>query len=437
VAAHVMQVELAGPRPALPPLPQGWDVLALVWQRGRPVGLLRLRPDSTGSISQARWRAALDDWARRRGTRHGQPPLGQANAAAGRRRAFARPLSVDDWGTPLAAGRERQDAAAIRAARRQPVSIVIATHERPDDLLRCLEAMLPLMRAGHEVLVVDNAPVTERTARVAAEYPVRYLVEPRPGQNNARNLGWQAATHGLVAFTDDDALPDPGWPEAIARAFARSPAAGLTGLVLPLELETEAQELFERYCQHKRRFKPAAWAREAAPGVAALSPAEAGLAGMGANMAFRREWLAWLGGFDPRFDGGTPTCSGGDTDMFARLLEAGGRIDYVPQALVWHRHRREAAELRRCLFGYGVGQYSFFAKRVFEAGDLAAAVTAARWLAGPPLKAAANRLRGRPAMPLHCLLPELAGACLGPLRFWRVAAGGTPATAPKPAPERA
>jgi GT2 family glycosyltransferase len=302
------------------------------------------------------------------------------------------------------------------ATTRSPISIVVCTHERPDDLERCLAALLPIAAAGHEVLVVDNAPRSARTAQVAARFPFRYLQEERQGLDNARNRGLREASYAIVAYTDDDAVPEASWADAIALPFA-DPAVGcVTGLVLPLELETSAQRRFETYCAHRRVFATQTFAAPETP------PATAGVAGMGANMALRRELALGLGGFDPRLDGGTATCSGGDTDIFARVLDSGARIVYTPEARVLHRHRRGEDELRRCIFGYGVGLTAFLTKRVVEQGDLYALVVAARWMAGPPLKAAWKRLRGKQAVPPDLLLAEAAGALLGPLRFWRARA---------------
>jgi GT2 family glycosyltransferase len=140
---------------------------------------------------------------------------------------------------------------------------------------------------------------------------------------------------------------------------------------------------------------------------------------MGANMAFRRDLVLRLGGFDPRLDGGTATCSGGDTDMFARVLETGAHIVYNPAALVWHHHRREDAALRSCLFGYGVGLFSFLTKRVIEHHDWPALITAARWWAGPLAKAARRAAQGQPTVPLSLLLLEAWGAFFGPYRLWQ------------------
>jgi len=186
--------------------------------------------------------------------------------------------------------------------------------------------------------------------------------------------------------------------------------------VLPAELEPRAQRRFETYCAHRRIFARQEFAAPQTP------PATAGIVGMGANMALRRDLVLALGAFDPRLDGGTPTCSGGDTDMFARVLAAGSRLVYTPDARVLHRHRREEAELRRCVFGYGVGLTAFLTKRVLEEHDPYALVVAARWTAGPSLKAAWKWLRGRPATDPDLLLLEALGAVVGPLRYWRTRA---------------
>ncbi|MGH2522411.1 MAG: glycosyltransferase family 2 protein [Anaerolineales bacterium] len=371
MATFVADIELSATLPTLGPLNGAQSVLALVRWQGRPIGLIRVEAEGD----------------------HALPA--QLMVAIASQVARPRHLTTPPTGTF------------------QPVSVVVCTHERPDDLARCLDALAPIARAGHEVLVVDNAPRTGRTAELVARYPFRYLGEQERGLNRARNLGLRAARHAIVAYTDDDTVPDPNWANALAQAFASPEVGCVTGLVFPIELETQAQELFETYCAHRRTFEQQVLV---APHV---QPAAAGVAGMGANMAFRRDLLLRLGGFDPRLDGGTATRSGGDTDMFARVLETGAQIVYTPDALVWHRHRREMAQLRSCLFGYGVGLYGFLTKRLVEAHDLQASIIAARWLIGPFVKAVQRRMRGQSALPLSLLLVEASGAFFGPMSFWR------------------
>lgn len=297
------------------------------------------------------------------------------------------------------------------------VSVVVCTHERPDDLERCLASLRDVPSAGHEVIVVDNRPLTGRTEAVARHFGCRYVVEPRAGLDRARNKGWHAAVHDIVAFADDDVVVSPGWVTAIGACFA-DPAVGCaTGLVLPLELETRGQEEFELYCQHRRGLRRLVYSSGTLPASAA------GVVGMGANMAFRRALLADLGGFDVRLDAGTSTRSGGDTDMFARVLDAGRLIVYTPDALVWHRHRRSMREVRSCVFGYGVGLSGALTKRIVEERDAGALVTAVRWMVGPVAKAARARLAHRRSPRWGVVLAETAGMFLGPLCYayetWR------------------
>ena len=219
----------------------------------------------------------------------------------------------------------------------QPVSIVVPTHERPDDLARCLESLSRLGDATCELIVVDSGPTTNRTAAVTSRFGVCHVVEPLPGLNRARNAGVAAARFDIVAFVDDDVVVSQTWLAAIRACFA-DPAVGCaTGLVLPLELETEAQEEFEVYSQHRRDLQRHVYSRNS------LRSSAAGLVGMGANMAFRRDLLLTLGEFDLRFGPVACTRAGDETDMFARILDAGWLIVYTPDAYVWHRHRRHCA----------------------------------------------------------------------------------------------
>lgn len=297
------------------------------------------------------------------------------------------------------------------------LSVVVCTRERPDDLRRCLAALARQTLDDVEVIVVDNAPRTARTRDVADGFGARYLLEPRPGLNRARNGGLAAARADLVAFTDDDAVPAPDWAATLLAALREPGVAGVAGAMEPLEVETEAQRLFERYLGSEAGRNGRQARREYAP---PFPPAAAGQVGAGMNMAFRRAAVLAVGGFDEAFDAGTHTHSGGDTEIFARLLGAGHRLVYEPMARVAHRHRRTRRELRRQLFGYGVGVYAFWTLRLLHDRDR----DALRFMVGTLLTHALRRLRrsllGRPdEVPPDLVLAELLGCVYGPIAYLR------------------
>ena len=133
------------------------------------------------------------------------------------------------------------------------------THNRPDRLALCLHSLLNLRYPAYEIIVVDNAPTTAETAEVVQEMQksapfLFYLREDRPGISWARNKGIAIAKGEIIAFTDDDVVVDPYWLTELVYAFTLSAdVACTTGAILPLELETPAQLLFERL---KRRDAP-------------------------------------------------------------------------------------------------------------------------------------------------------------------------------------
>ena len=94
---------------------------------------------------------------------------------------------------------------------------------------------------------------------------VRYVREPKPGLDHARNRALTEATGSILAFTDDDVVVDPAWALALTTAFAADPEAMVvTGLVVPYELETDAQlERLKRLEEALQSFPlAAAWEAE-------------------------------------------------------------------------------------------------------------------------------------------------------------------------------
>jgi GT2 family glycosyltransferase len=315
--------------------------------------------------------------------------------------------AVNCWMDSMLAFDER----AVSQPLPRSAAVAICTHERADDLARALAGLSALQVRPEEVLVIDNAPVTDATRRVAAEWPfVRYVREDGRGLDRARNRALRESRADIVAFTDDDAVPEPEWLGCLLANFQDPRTLAATGLTLALELRTEAQELFEERCSFARGFR-----RRVFDGQRD-NPVAVGPVGAGVNMAVRREAILALGAFDERLDAGTPTCSGGDHDLFVRILASGHSIVYDPAAVVRHRHRQTVDEIFKTVQGYGVGVYAMFTGLLLERRELGVLRLAWSWLRSTQLPAA---LRGKDAMTRRLARAELRGCLRGP-RAWLV-----------------
>ena len=302
-----------------------------------------------------------------------------------------------------------------RGASVHAATVAVCTRDRPDDLERCLSALARLPDDGQEVLVVDSCSTGDTTRLVVERHAglpgLRYVREQRPGLDIARNRALREARHEIVAFTDDDAVPDAGWLRGLTRGFANSRTLCVTGLTLPLELETEAQEVFERTNGFSRGFLPVVF------DGTKQNPFLVARIGAGVNMALRRSVLTLVGEFDEALDAGTPTHSGGDHDMFIRILKAGYRIAYEPAALSRHRHRREWDALLRAVFGYGVGVYAMLTRHLLSR-DLPALGIALGWSRSQRRELARALLRWPGSAPLDVVLAELRGCVAGPASYF-------------------
>jgi glycosyltransferase involved in cell wall biosynthesis len=127
-------------------------------------------------------------------------------------------------------------------------SIIVPTHDRPERLLWCLEALAALScpRERFEVIVVNDGgamPAARRLAQLAERVQLTIVSQERAGPAHARNLGVEQARGEYLAFTDDDCAPTPEWLAALEEAFLEAPDAlvgGRTVNVLDGNLCSEA-----------------------------------------------------------------------------------------------------------------------------------------------------------------------------------------------------
>ena len=187
-------------------------------------------------------------------------------------------------------------------------------------LRRCLDSLAALRYRSFDVVVVDNAPRSGETGAVVRDWErahpsigVRYLQEPVPGAARAHNRALAVAEGSWVVRTDDDVVVDPEWLAAIAEAATSGPGVEcVTGLILPAEIATPAQELLEQFGGYARGYRrrrvDLGEHRPADP----LFPFTTGRLGSGANIAFDAAKLRARGGFDAALGPGTPARGGED-----------------------------------------------------------------------------------------------------------------------------
>jgi O-antigen biosynthesis protein len=207
----------------------------------------------------------------------------------------------------------------------------------------CLQAVSRQDYPSFDVLVVDNAPGEQYAREVAARWHARYLLEPTVGLSRARNRGAFACHTEVVAFLDDDAIPDPEWLSGLAREFDDDQVVAVAGRILPLSLETEIEQLFAVVGAFGHSGEQPLRIDRHAPFW--FERANFGGIGDGLNMAFRRSVFDSWPGFDERLGRGAPVAGGEEHYAFFKLIDCGYRVVYTPEAVVRHPCPRTWKEL--------------------------------------------------------------------------------------------
>jgi GT2 family glycosyltransferase len=250
------------------------------------------------------------------------------------------------------------------------ITVAIPTLNRPAELTRCLESLLQGPVVPAEVLVIDQGEyqaVEQAIQRLRTEYsvPIIHCSQPRQGLSAARNFASGQARCPVIAFTDDDCVPDPAWLASIDHIMDAFPhIAGVTGSILPFEqASTGLFPISIRTRPQSKTFqgRTLPWH-----------------VGSGGNFAIKRNWLLQVRGYDERLGVGSPGQAAEDMDLFYRLLRAGAVIQYEPDVVVFHE-RQDVTRLKRSFWTYGYGVGAFSAKQLRN-GDLYAAYILGMWL---------------------------------------------------------
>ena len=386
MAARVLQIDLNAPLAPIPTSERYAALWILIRVGRRPIGWVRVRRAAVGAVLTPDMQQRLI-----------AEQIGLQVIDAFRNRQHELPEDADESKLPS-------------------MSVVVCTREHPDVLERQLNSLAKLDYPNYEVIVVDNAPRTNGTRRVCDKFPqFRYVLEPRKGLDYARNTGWRSAVNEIVAYTDDDACVDPGWLRGLGYNFIDPRVHACTGTTYPYELETPAQECFERYGGMQRGFnrktyRPGTWN--------AFYPLGSGRFGAGVNMSIRRATLEKMGGFDDALDVGSIARGCGDLDIFARVIKDGGWLVYDPCAIVWHQHRKTMHQLRRQMFDYGFGFCAYVGKYAhdLELGNQSVKMLrrwSNTWGKKRLWKNVRDAVQLRPHFPINLILAEIWGGMMG------------------------
>ena len=238
------------------------------------------------------------------------------------------------------------------------ISAIICTFKRPDYLRHALRSLCEqsLPREQYEIIVVDNA-VEAETQQIVKDFEdgrvnLRYVTESNVGLSRARNTGLKAAAGRYIAYMDDDARADTHWLEALVDTFEQvSPAPAAVGGRVWLDWQGEKPSWVPE--QHLSLYTYVDHGSDA-------HSLENGEYLVGANLAFEKDALCLIGGFDPNLGRqGAVLLSGEEAAVLAQLRQMSRGVYYDPAAVVWHsvdESRKRPSWLLRRLFWDGASQ---------------------------------------------------------------------------------
>ncbi len=199
------------------------------------------------------------------------------------------------------------------------VAICVATYQRPDQLRTLLSALEEQLYGGpYRVYVVDNDPQgTAREVAEASSFELEYILEPTPGIVAARNAGLEHSLEPLIAFIDDDEYPSPSWLATLAQCMIENDADAVWGPVVSIFPPETPEWVHEGNFFSRSRYATGTVFDQAATN----------------NVLVRRSSIDSLS--LPRFDERFSASGGSDSHLFHRISNAGGKIVWCDEAIVY------------------------------------------------------------------------------------------------------
>ena len=226
------------------------------------------------------------------------------------------------------------------------VSVVVCAYNAARTVDSCLASLKKLNYPNYEVIVVNDGS-TDQTLEIAQCYDYMQLInQENLGLSAARNVGIAAATGEIIAFTDSDCVADPDWLTYLVAKFISSGVCAVGGPNFPPPEDS---------------LIPSCVAVSPGGPTHVLLSDEVAEHIPGCNMAFRRDVLQEIGGFDPLF-----RTAGDDIDLCWRLQDLGYTIGFSPAAVVWHFRRNTVKDYLNQQRGYGKAEALVYFKHPYR-----------------------------------------------------------------------
>lgn len=212
------------------------------------------------------------------------------------------------------------------------ISVVVCSYNGARTIRDCLQGLRKLDYPNYEVIVVNDGS-RDRTETIAKEFGFQVITTENRGLSSARNTGMRAAKGEIVAYIDDDAIPDPHWLTYLAASYLRSNHMGIGGPNLPPRADGAVAD-----CVANSPGGP----------IHVLLTDEEAEHIPGCNMSFRKAALEAIGGFDEKF-----RIAGDDVDVCWRIQQQGWTLGFSPAAMVWHHRRNSVKAYLKQQMNYG------------------------------------------------------------------------------------
>lgn len=255
------------------------------------------------------------------------------------------------------------------------ITVAVCTYDRYPSLDSCLAALAAqlLPATEFECVVVDNSPNRGRSVaesqRHAGYRNLRWMYEATPGLSNARNVAAREARAPLIAYLDDDAVPEPDWLNRLLEAFDAlgDEYVGIGGKILPIFSTPRPEWLIDKLLgyvsvvdlgEDTRALQPKEWVA-------------------GANIAYRVSALRQAGGFSTalgRVGSGISLMSNDEIELAERLAAKGGRMGYAGKAVVHHvveENRLNQEWFRRRIAWQAVSDYVRDPQKIYGQREVA------------------------------------------------------------------